>query len=334
MSKYAGTNFTVFLVDGYNLIASTSDAITIDRESITQETNPFGATSIQNTPINIEKGMFTVGDGFFDATTDALHGATGSAHGVSRIVCASIYGDIIGKPFIGYQGVYDQKYVVKDKTTDLTKADVSYLVSGDTNEGVIVQHLATFTADWDTKTGGANATDAPVDFTLDPANPARTIASNTLANPTVVTMSTQHGSPIVHNLTTGQKVLFSGSNSTPSINGVQTVTVTGLTTFTIPVNVTVAGTAGSFVLASTVAGGVGYMQVTAYTGFTGFVNKIMHSPDDSTYAAFITFTDLAAVAGPAKERKTATGTIDRYLSNQGDVTGAGSVTVFAGLARN
>lgn len=68
-----------------------------------------------------------------------------------------------------------------------------------------------------------------------------TILSNTLANPTVV--STQ----IAHELTTGDSVTIYNSNSTPSIDGARTVTVISPTTFSVPVNVTIAGTAGYFV---------------------------------------------------------------------------------------
>ena len=66
----------------------------------------------------------------------------------------------------------------------------------------------------------------------------RTITGISVANPTVVTTGT-------HNLVTGNIVTISGSNSTPTIDGVRTVTVLTGTTFTVPVNVTVAGTAGS-----------------------------------------------------------------------------------------
>jgi len=72
-----------------------------------------------------------------------------------------------------------------------------------------------------------------------------TITGNTIAAATVVTTST------AHNLTTGDRVFISGSNSTPSINGSYAVTVLSGTTFSIPVTVTVAGSAGS-VLAPTV----------------------------------------------------------------------------------
>jgi hypothetical protein len=66
-----------------------------------------------------------------------------------------------------------------------------------------------------------------------------TITANTLANPTVVT-STAHG------LQTGDHVTIAGSNSTPTINGDRAVTVINANSFSVPVNVTVAGTAGTW----------------------------------------------------------------------------------------
>lgn len=68
------------------------------------------------------------------------------------------------------------------------------------------------------------------------------IVSNTLANPTVITTTNAHG------LTTGDVIQVFGSNSTPTINGERTVTVLSPTTFSVPVNVTIAGTAGYFIL--------------------------------------------------------------------------------------
>ena len=73
---------------------------------------------------------------------------------------------------------------------------------------------------------------------------AKTISSNTLANPTVVTTSTAHG------LETGDHVTIAGSNSTPVIDGARVVTVISPTTFSVPVNVSVAGTAGTVTFVS------------------------------------------------------------------------------------
>jgi len=71
-----------------------------------------------------------------------------------------------------------------------------------------------------------------------------TIATNTQVNPTVVTTTENHG------LANGDSVTISGSNSNPVIDGVRIVTVTGLKTFTVPVNVTTTpGTAGTVTVA-------------------------------------------------------------------------------------
>lgn len=68
---------------------------------------------------------------------------------------------------------------------------------------------------------------------------ARTISGNTVANPTVVTTTTAHG------LTTGQAAAITGSDSTPSINGTRAITRLSATTFSVAVNVTIAGTTGT-----------------------------------------------------------------------------------------
>ncbi len=65
------------------------------------------------------------------------------------------------------------------------------------------------------------------------------ISTSSVANPSVITC------PINHGLITGQTITIRNhSGSTPTINGSRVVTVTGVKTFTIPLNVTVAGTGG------------------------------------------------------------------------------------------
>lgn len=67
------------------------------------------------------------------------------------------------------------------------------------------------------------------------------IKASTVANPTVLE------SPIPHQLTTGMTIRIAGhSGSTPTINGDRVVTVVDKTHFSISVNVTVAGTGGTF----------------------------------------------------------------------------------------
>ena len=87
--------------------------------------------------------------------------------------------------------------------------------------------------------------------------------------------------------------------------------------------------------ASTAAGAVGYLQVSAITlsGRPNVVMKIRHSADDVTYADLITFTAIAAIGA---ERATAAGTINRHLATSWAWGGAGGspvVTFTIGCAR-
>ena len=72
------------------------------------------------------------------------------------------------------------------------------------------------------------------------------ISDISLANPTEITTGTAHG------YSTGNEVFIYDTDSTPLVDGTFTSTVTGASTFTIPVNVSSAGTTGS-VLLTTVA---------------------------------------------------------------------------------
>lgn len=67
------------------------------------------------------------------------------------------------------------------------------------------------------------------------------ITSSSVAAATVITTTQPHG------LATGSVVSITGhTGSTPAIDGIYAVTVTSATKFTIPVNVTVAGTGGAW----------------------------------------------------------------------------------------
>lgn len=78
-----------------------------------------------------------------------------------------------------------------------------------------------------------------------------TIETITVANPTVITTDMPHA------LISGVTYTLTGTTSTPTVNGAQAVTVTGPTTFTVPVNVTVGQTAA--------AGSVGSASFTSGT---------------------------------------------------------------------
>jgi len=72
------------------------------------------------------------------------------------------------------------------------------------------------------------------------AEPAVAITSSSVATPTVITTASPHG------FATGDRVVIAGhTGSTPAVDGTYTITVTGASTFTVPVAVSVGGTGGT-----------------------------------------------------------------------------------------
>lgn len=71
-----------------------------------------------------------------------------------------------------------------------------------------------------------------------------TIVSNSVAAASVVTTTGNHGLASTETVTISHPDV--DTDSTPTIDGARVVTVTAATTFTVPVNVTVAGTTGTF----------------------------------------------------------------------------------------
>lgn len=316
-----------FLVDGYRLTASKVKSLLYRNSAANEDSTGIGDTVVEKTPTGMSDVVFEQNGGFFDTSANGAHAALSapetSPQGTPRIVCLGFAGQSIGAPFIGLQGMFQMAYEVLAQVGQLTKANAQYQAHGQVDYGSIVQPLETKTEDWNTKTLGT-----VVDYTDDPSNLAIPVTSSSEADPSVITTAAPHG------FATGQIVLIEGhEDSTPDINGEQTITVLTATTFEVDgVEVTVGGTGGTVKAANTLDGGVGYQQIVALDGFTGFVGKLRDSADDTTYADLITFGNVTAA--PDVERATVSGTIDRYVCYDGNVTGTGEIVPFAGLARN
>jgi len=322
--KYGGKS-VFFFADGYNLITAKLKGLRFKVTAMTEDVTGLGDSAEAHLPTGLSKAELSQDGGFFDTAALQTHAAhSGSVpttpQAPVRTVCAGFAGATIGEMFIGFIGAFTGAYEVLAQLGSLTKANVEYTISGQLDRGQILQPLATKTADWDTQS-------TPVDYTLDPQQRVIPITSNSQANPSVVTC------PVPHGLTSGDIILIAGvSSSNADINGQQTATVIDTLTFSVAVDASVsAGTGGTFVRANTADGGVGYQQNTEGSGFTNFVGTIQDSPDDITYATLVAFTD--SVSDPVAERVTVSGTVDRYLAYDGNVTGSGTIGVFAGFCR-
>lgn len=327
MAGLYGADSGWIFIDGYDLRTFKPSSLEGGEEIVTAETTGIGDSAREHTPTGLTQGQLTVQGGLFDTATgsshDALQGGTPtSPQTADRVACYGFAGQAAGEPFVGFEGTIQTDYKIIASGNDLQRANASYLISGVKDEGVILHALEAKTADWDTESASFDGADDPKRVTVP-------ITSNSAANPTVVT------TPIPHGLTSGDIIVISGvAGSSPDINGEQTVTVTSTTEFSVPVNTSAGsgGTGGSFRRGDSQDGGVGYLQVTAFSGFSGFIAKIRDSVDDAVFADLVTFADVTA--SPAAQRIEVAGEVDRYLAISGDVTGSGSVTSFIGLARN
>jgi hypothetical protein len=323
--KYGSPSFSLLLVDGRSLLAAKVKGVTHAVQSLFESATGVGDSWESIALTGMQRATLTQDEAFFDDTTASVHDALKTPSTVPKVVGFGYGGNTIGAPFVGLEGTYAQDYAVLAKVGGLTKANVTYRVSGKLDRGRIISEHVSKVATWNTKTDGS-----PVDPLTDPTNLVIPITSSSVANPTVIT------TPVPHGLTTTDLISISGHlGSTPDLNvGSRTVTVLTPTTFSLSDNVTVGGTGGSFVRLNSRLGGAGYQFVSALSGITGFVGKIRSSPDDMTYTDLVTFTNVTAA--PAAERVTvaAGAVIDRYLCYSGTFTGSGSITVCIGFARN
>lgn len=322
MALYGSSQVGFLLVSGRSLLPAKPQGLSESVEALQEDTSGLGDAWGEVTPTGMKRAELSQDGAFYNEGTNSAHETLKDAQTTSRVVCLGVEGNTIGKRFIGYAGAYAHKYDVLAKVGGLTKANVEYTISGNRDEGIILQSLTAKTADWNTE--GADS----FDYTTDPAQRVIPITSNSQANPTVIT------TPVPHGLTSGDIVLIAGnSGSSPAINGERVATVITTTTFSVPVNTSAGtgGTGGTIVKANSTGGGIGFQQITDFSGFTGYVGKVRDSADDTTYADLVTFANVTSA--PSAEAVTVSGTVDRYLACDGNVTGSGSLTVFIGFAR-
>lgn len=148
MSMYGSNSIAWFLVGGYSLLSAKLQGLTAKIEAIQARTDGLGDSAEEHTPVGLKRGMLTQEGAFFDDRLAGLHQAMKDAPGLTRVTCLSLAGNVVGQPFVGFEGAVHTGYEVLAKLGDLTKANVTYLVSGALEHGKVLQELATKTEDW------------------------------------------------------------------------------------------------------------------------------------------------------------------------------------------
>lgn len=96
-------------------------------------------------------------DGFYDDEADGVNDALNGQQGLPQVISFAPSGNVIGRKFIGFEGPLVAEYARVPGMNVFHKANATYKGSGQVDEGVILQHKATQSGDWDTE--GANSVD-------------------------------------------------------------------------------------------------------------------------------------------------------------------------------
>jgi hypothetical protein len=215
------------------------------------------------TQVSSNRGYFTITGPFRGAGTKVI-APTAPTSPVFDLSATGRAFDPSGGSATNGSGSGSLELDVADRWTRVAASNQADALIDELTMPVLLRRLtlgpATFeivVGDWNARTSGDPDTN-PSPSIFQKITSSGGISTNTLANPTVVTTDAAHG------LTTGDLVQIVGSNSTPAIDGTRTVTVTGATTFTVPVNVTGAGTAGRWY-----EGGVGLADMCDVRGRLG-----------------------------------------------------------------
>ncbi len=303
-----------FIVTGKNL---SGDVYTLNHKTsqLIEQTNGLGTSWEEHKPVGIGVQELSAEGGLYRDDAAGLLAALqmSGASPSNQLALYGVEGSAVGAIVAVFEGLFAMAFERVSSKNGLTRANADYTLTGANRTAVLVSGFTARTAD------PGDSQSASQDQNLNRFAPSGAITSNSIANPTVVTTT------LPHNLVTGDVVMIEGVvSSNPTINGERTVTVTGASTFTVPVNVTVAGTGGTFRKLTQTNGYVD-LHVTALTlgGFTNIVVTPLHSADNVSFSTLGSAFTAVTAAGVA-ERVTVAGAIQRYRAVGWNYTGAGS----------
>lgn len=149
MATYSAKDVAFLLVDGASILPRTG-SITSKVTATMDDVTPLGVEYSEAAYGGLKTGEFTHA-GFYDDATNSTNDAFNEQNGVSRVVCAGLEGNTIGKALTGMGGAYQSAYERVATKGQIHRANGSFTVSGDVDEGVILHALGAETAAGDTQ---------------------------------------------------------------------------------------------------------------------------------------------------------------------------------------
>jgi hypothetical protein len=316
MTKYNSTDIGYLLLGPYDITLVTN-ALEDSIEGPVEDLTPFSVDSAIYVAPVLKTYKIEGHGGWYDDDAGSINAAAIAAGNDEAVFMFAYQGNEQGKYALCAGGGMAAKYTRGFSAAQVHTAKVDLAVSGPHEEALIVAELASRAGSDDTESTYQD---------LGAPSASRTITANTAASPSVVTTSVAHG------FESGQPVVITGSNSTPSLNGTHTVTVIDATHFSVPVACTVAGSAGTAVMTPGAKGANIYLACTELnlTGSTNLAPELEHSADHVAWVTYSALTPLTDIGAEKKEVATA---CNRYVAYAQAFTGsAGSPSATCTLA--
>lgn len=152
MANFGSPSVGFVLVGGIDLLPVDVLAVEdLSKESLLEVTHGLGKTDEESKATGVMKGAFGL-TRYYD---DGVNPFVGSEQ-TPQVGCLSWNGNVVGGKFTGFAGLFGA-HARAIKRGELHKVKETYTVSGQVEEGIVLQELEAKTADWNTE--GADSVD-------------------------------------------------------------------------------------------------------------------------------------------------------------------------------
>jgi hypothetical protein len=148
------TDVGFFLVAGRNLLS----ALTTFRDKATaviEETTPLGVSAPTHAFVGIIRSTFNL-SGFYDDATGSQNAALVGNEATSQVVCYAPAGNVLGRSLVGMAGAFLNTHERIVQLEKFHKATATAEVSGNREQGVILQPWASKTTAGNTEATSVN----------------------------------------------------------------------------------------------------------------------------------------------------------------------------------
>jgi hypothetical protein len=144
--KHGSGDVSVFLIGGYDFLANKPTGVSRKVDERLQRCDGLGDSWQSYCHTGVSAGTFAQSGAIFDDTTNQMHTALKTSSATSRVGLIAWGGNVLGGPCTGFAGLLTTGYEVLAQLAGLTKANATYSVNGQVEEGVILQPLAALTS--------------------------------------------------------------------------------------------------------------------------------------------------------------------------------------------